>query len=51
MQATLTRLCPLSAVLLSAAAVCPPTIFTGIGLYVNLLPLLIMLAMGVILRL
>ena len=51
MLALLTRLFPLWAVLLAAAAYATPTTFTGIGPYVSPLLMLIMFAMGVTLRL
>ena len=50
MLATLTRLFPLWAILLSAAAYFSPVTFTGIGPWVSYLLMLIMFAMGVTLH-
>ena len=50
MLATLTRLFPLWAILLSAAAYFSPATFTGIGPWVSYLLMLIMFAMGVTLH-
>ncbi|HBI07242.1 MAG TPA: bile acid:sodium symporter, partial [Erwinia persicina] len=50
MLATVTRLFPLWAVLLSVAAYYTPTTFTGMGPYVPYLLMLIMFGMGVTLN-